>query len=111
MIERATIEEFFRAVSESRHVDINKPQLWGFFFLDSDISKLKKLGDYLQEDGYTFVDIFEAESVSESQEIEYYLHVEKEEIHDVDSLIIRSSNLSEIIDKMGVKSYDGFDVG
>ena len=111
MITKETIEEFFENVNNGDEFDTSQVLLWGYFFLDSDLSKLKKANEKLVNEGYRFVDIFEAEKEDEKDTQEYYLHVEKIEHHTVDSLCKRNSELYKFANENGIDCYDGFDVG
>lgn len=110
MITKETIKEFFENVKRGGEFDTTNKLLWGYFFLDKDISKLKNIVNELSKEGYRYVDIFEAEKLNPDDVQEYYLHVEKIEYHDIDSLDIRNRELYNFADKLNT-SYDGFDVG
>lgn len=111
MITKETVEDFFENVNKGDEFDTSEVLLWGYFFLDFDLSKLKSASEKLVSAGYRFVDIFEAEKENEEDEQEYYLHVEKIERHDVNSLHKRNSELYDFADANEIDSYDGFDVG
>lgn len=85
--------------------------LWGYFFVDKDVSKLKRLSDHLQSLDYRFVDIFELEDEDEGPSGEYMLHVERVEIHHIDSLAERNVALSRLASHWEVADYDGWDAG
>jgi hypothetical protein len=111
MITKDTILDFFSSLKENDEFNENQELLWGYFFLDSNSDKLLKLSKLLEAKGYGFVDIFEAEKENEEDIQEYYLHMEKVEIHDVSSLLERNNEFYEIASNEGVNSYDGFDAG
>ena len=85
--------------------------LWGYFFVDADVSKLKVLGEHLESLGYRFVDIGELENESKGPSGKYMLHVEREEIHRPDTLAKRNVALSQLASKYNVSAYDGWDAG
>ncbi|WP_373551311.1 ribonuclease E inhibitor RraB [Haliscomenobacter sp.] len=90
---------------ELQGVDIKKPLLYGFFFYDKDKSKLEKLKDELLKDNYKLV------RLEKSEDQEFILHVEKEEIHSRVSLLERENQLEQLSKTFQVASYDGWDVG
>ena len=91
--------------------DTDRNLLWGYFFVDKDISKLKRLSDHLQSLDYRFVKIFELEDDNEVSSGEYMLHVERVEIHHPQSLAERNVALSRLASRCEVADYDGWDVG
>lgn len=111
MITKETIEEFFQNINNGDEFDSSQILLWGYFFLDSNLSKLKVVAEKLVNEGYRFVDIFEADKENEEDIQEYYLHIEKIEHHNVDSLHKRNTELYNFADENGINYYDGFDVG
>ena len=111
MISIDAIQELFDDIKEVKKWNIDEPLRYGYFFLDNDLGKLNILGNELEKQGYTFVETFEAEP-EETDELEmYYLHVEKIEIHSVESLFERNKQLYRIADEFELDSYDGFDIG
>ena len=90
---------------EHEGVDTKKPLLYGYFFYDTDKSKLEKLKDVLLKDNYLLVRLEIADKK------EFILHVEKVEIHSRTSLFERENQLEELSKKFQVASYDGWDVG
>jgi regulator of RNase E activity RraB len=110
MIDKDAVRDFFDNIKEQADLDTNEPLLYGYFFTDSDIDKLKKASAALQKQGYKYVDIFDAE-VEEGEESFYYLHVVKVEIHNVNSLDQRNKELYKFADMYNIDEYDGFDVG
>ncbi|WP_165869284.1 ribonuclease E inhibitor RraB [Maribacter algicola] len=111
MIDKSTILEVFEDIRQKGEWDINRELLYGYFFLDENRQKLKTVGDNLKKNGYTFVDIFKAESEENEKAEMYYLHIEKVEIHSVDSLFERNIEFYKVAEKFGINSYDGFDIG
>ena len=86
--------------------------LWGFFFLDTDVEKLERLGQHLESLGYRFVDIFELEAEEgEEPSGEYMLHVEKVGTHSPATLAKRNVELARLASESGIMAYDGWDVG
>ena len=91
--------------------DTDGDLLWGYFFVDADVSKLKRLSDHLESLDYRFVDIFELENESEQPSGEYLLRVERVEIHRPDTLAKRNVALSQLASQWDVSAYDGWDAG
>jgi len=85
--------------------------LWGYFFVDADVSKLKALGEHLVSLDYRFVDIGELENERREPSGKYMLHVERVEIHRPDSLAQRNVAFSQLASQWGVGAYDGWDAG
>ena len=111
MIEKTTLVEMFKAIKENG-LPTNEELLWGYFFADNDPEKLQSLVPALENRGFRFVDLFEAEPEDEdSITAKYYLHVEKIEHHDIDTLDARNKELGALSEQYGVDSYDGMDVG
>ena len=111
MIEKNAILNVFKEIQQKGEWDINQALLYGYFFLDESKEKLKTVGDNLKMKGYTLVDIFKAESDEDEKAEMYFLHVEKVEIHNVDSLFERNLDFYDVAEKSGIYSYDGFDIG
>ena len=110
MITKETVTDFFNDLDQKGDFDYSMPLLWGFFFLSSNLKQLKSLGTELEFKGYSFVDVFEAEMESKNEPQEYYLHLERVEIHSIASILERNEELYKVADKYSVE-YDGFDVG
>lgn len=105
------LDEMFNNIKEQAQWDVTKPLLWGYFFTDSNPEKLEAISPKLQEMGYKIVDIFQAEKEEPSEPDLFYLHVEKVEIHDSQSLDKRNDEFYIFSSKEGIGSYDGMDVG
>lgn len=111
MITKETIIDFFEDLKIKNDFNIKGKLLWGYFFLDSDLIKLKEFSKKIISEGYRFADIFEAEKEKEGDIQEYYLHVEKIEHHDVESLNIINEYFYKLAEENNINLYDGFDVG
>lgn len=111
MIDKRTIKTFFEDLAKSDKFDENSNLLWGFFFLDTNKEKLKKISEKLSSINLEFVDIFEAEMEDNSLPKEYYLHLQKKEHHTEESLLQRNEYLYQIAKEFQINAYDGFDVG
>ena len=111
MYSKETVVEFFEDLKENKDFDSSQKLLWGYFFLDSKLESLRKFTGTLEGLGYSFVNIFEAEKEHEDDVSEYYLHVEKIEYHDADSLYNRNKDFYKLAKENNISFYDGFDVG
>lgn len=98
------IESIFDKI-ETQGVDTKANLLYGYFFFDKDKSKLERLKNDLTAQGYRFVDI------EKKGDGDFMLHVEKVEQHSRKTLYDRAQYLNNLVNKYGVSSYDGFDLG
>lgn len=107
-----TIREIFAAAKQEDNWNLDEDMLYSYFFVDSDVDKLEKLGVYLEEQGYIFVDIFELgdEETGESTD-EYLLHIDKIETHTPESLAQRNVEFQNLADEYGIETYDGWEFG
>src|SRR5690349_19268433 len=87
---------------EAQGVDTKQDLLYGYFFYDKDQSKLEKLKDDLLRQSYRFVEL------SEKDNGEWMLHVEKVEKHTRHSLQMRDEILRKMAAEHEVSMYDGF---
>jgi len=105
------LDDMFSNIKEQGQWDITKPLLWGYFFTDSNPEKLETIAPKLQNMGYKVVSIFQAEQEDSNDPDLFYLHVEKIEIHDSQSLDKRNDEFYIFSSREGIESYDGMDVG
>lgn len=96
MITEETIESFFKDLKVKGDFNYSEKLLWGYFFLGSNKGNLQKVADILHKKGYSFVDIFDAKEEDDNDLTEYYLHVEKQEIHTVETLLKRNLNYIQL---------------
>ena len=104
------LEAMFDSIAAGPKWDMSGPMLWGYFFTDASAEKLEMVAEVLQETGYRFVEIFEAER-EQDDEPSFVLHVERVEIHSPHSLHERNAQLDELAEGHDLRSYDGMDVG
>ncbi|MEO5645447.1 MAG: ribonuclease E inhibitor RraB [Bacteroidia bacterium] len=98
------IKEMFDEMKSSG-VNTDTEMLYGYFFNDKKREKLEKVGKELSKKGFQFVEIY-----SDTTEL-FWLHLERIEIHNAESLYNLDKELYAIADKYEIESYDGFDVG
>lgn len=104
MIPKEEIVGFFDRM-KSNGVDTNTKMLYGYFFTNDEPKKLEKVAEELKKQGFEYVDIYPDETN------QYWLHMERIEIHNSESLFSLNKELYGIADKFSIKTYDGFDVG
>ena len=110
MINREIIIDFFEDLKEGDDFNIDGKVLWSYFFLDKNKKKLQDFTIKLEQLGYEFDSIFEAEKVNKEDDIEYYLQVTKIEHHTIDSLNDLNMAFSKLAEENDINHYDGFDV-
>jgi len=88
---------------------IDGPLLWGYYFTNATPEPLRLAAVQLQAMGYRVVDISERPGTVRSAR--WWLHVEKIEVHSVESLQTRNQQLYEFAAQWKLSSYDGMDVG
>ena len=109
LITRDQLQEMFDSMSG--RWDVSKPLLWGYFFTNSSREPLERVAKALEARGYRFVDIHLGEKDVSSDPDLWWLHVEKIEVHSVDSLDRRNHEFYRLAESLGLDSYDGMDVG
>lgn len=105
-----TLQQMFDNIRENTKWSIDGPMLWGYFFTDASASKLKDLVPVLEAQGYRYVDMFIPE-LDDGEDEYFFLHLEKEEVHTVESLNERNQQLYALAEAYELASYDGMDVG
>jgi hypothetical protein len=105
------LEQMFESMKKTPEIDLKKPLLWGYFFTHSEPTMLEKTKLILIKKGYRSVDIYLSDKESPTDPNVYWLHVEKEEIHSAASLDKLNDEFYLLANKLGLKSYDGMDVG
>lgn len=104
MITFEKVEEMYTNM-HSNGVDTDNKMLYGYFFTNVEPKQLEKVSEHLKKDGFEFVDIYPDETG------EYWLHMERIEVHNANSLFELNKKLYAVADDFNVTSYDGFDVG
>lgn len=111
MIDREALDKMFDSIAEQGKWDMSQPMLWGFFFTNRDPKRLHEIAPILQSREYEFVDIFKSEKDDPAKADLWWLHVQRVEVHSVDSLYARNEQLVDFAREHGLDSYDGMDVG
>jgi regulator of RNase E activity RraB len=105
------IKEIFGEATEDG-LNLNEPVLFSYYFVDTEVEKLEKLGEHLESEGYDFIDIFElGDEETEEPNGEYLLHIDKVETHTADSLAQRNVEFAKLAEKFEIMVYDGWEVG
>jgi len=110
MITRDSSQWIFDHTRKVAKWSIDTVCLWGYFFADHDRSKLSEAAAQLDRIGYRVVGFLEPTPDDDDQGL-IFLHVEKEELHTVESLHLRNRELDQFAAEFGLESYDGMDVG
>ena len=106
------IREIFDEARREDNWNLEEPMLYSYYFVDTDIDRLEKLGNHLQKQGYDFIDIFELGDEQTNQSTgEYLLQIDKEEIHTPESLAQRNVEFINLAKEFGVETYDGWEFG
>lgn len=103
MYSKSYIENFFLNLTLNTQINPKHELSWGFYFKNDDIKALKKAKKILLAQGYNFAEIVEENK-------EFYLHIEKIEIHNINSLYKRCVELTALTKKLDINCFDGFDV-
>ena len=103
-ITKQQLTTMFKNISKKTKWNLDDKMLWGYFFTDIKEKKLIENKDKLVGLGYRFVKIYNNDNI-------WCMHVEKEEIHSVDSLFVRNKQLYKFSKENGIRTYDGMDVG
>lgn len=108
---REQLEQMFGNISKQTKWDMSKDMLWGYFFTNPSRGPLDAAAKLLSQSGYRVVDIYLSEKEDASAPDLWWLHVERVEIHSIDSLLKRNAELSRFAQSHKLASYDGMDVG
>jgi predicted RNA-binding Zn-ribbon protein involved in translation (DUF1610 family) len=110
-ISREKLVEMFEQIEHGAKWDMTKPKLWGYFFTNPTRGPLEKAAELLVAKGYRLVDIHLGKKKATSDPDVWWLHVERIEVHSVDSLDARNRELEAFARDAGLANYDGMDVG
>ena len=107
-----SINEIFDKARTEDNWNTEGEMLYSFYFVDTDVDKLEKLGLKLEADGYDFIDIFElGDEETDESTGEYLLHIDKTEIHTPESLAARNVEFQTLANEHEIASYDGWEFG
>ncbi len=106
------IREIFAEAKQEDNWNTDELMLYSFYFVDTSVEKLEKLGLKLEADGYDFVDIFElGDEETEKPTGEYLLHIDKMEVHTPESVAQRNVEFQLLANEFEIETYDGWEFG
>jgi regulator of RNase E activity RraB len=106
------IKEIFAEAKAEDNWNLEEPMLYTYYWVDTNVEKLEKLGNHLQEQGYDFVDVFELGDEDTNKSTgEYLLHIDKVEVHTPESLAERNVEFQKLADEYEIETYDGWEFG
>lgn len=108
-ISKAQLQSMFDSMRRDAPWNVDGALLWGYFFTNQTPEPLREAAVELETMGYRVVDISERPGAAASAR--WWLHVERVEVHSVESLHARNQELYAFASKMKLGSYDGMDVG
>lgn len=110
MITKEEMVELFDDMKQNAPWDISKPLLWGYFFADTSKTKLELAQVLFKAKGYQIVGIYDSKPEASVPAL-WWLHIEKVELHTVDTLHARNQEFYQFAEEHQLESYDGMDVG
>jgi hypothetical protein len=110
-ISREQLQTMFAQMQQQSHWDLSKPLLWGYFFISPTREPLDKAAHLLAAMGYRVVGISPVGRSPSPVPDRWRLHVDRVEIHTVDSLDARNHEFNDFARVNGIALYDGMDVG
>jgi hypothetical protein len=110
VIDREMLKEMFDSIAAKGQWNMSQPMLWGYFFTHGDPKRLQEVVPILQSRDYEFVEIFKTERDDPAKADLWWLHVQRVEVHSVDSLFARNEQLGDFAIKHSLDSYDSMDV-
>ena len=106
------IKEIFAAAKSEDNWNLDEEMLYSYYFVDTNVDKLEKLGIFLEKEGYDFLDVFElGDEETDKSTGEYLLHIDKVEIHTPESLARRNVEFQKLADEYEIQTYDGWEFG
>lgn len=106
------INELFEAARTEDGWNLDEEMLFSYYFIDTDVDKLEKLGLKLDEEGFDYIGVYElSEEDSDEPSGEFMLHIDKTEIHTPESLAQRNVELQKLAEENGIDTYDGWEFG
>lgn len=110
-IPKKQLEDMFAHIQAETPWTLKQNMLWGYFFTSTNKSELEKASAELTKGGYRLVEIRQLESDVPESAPKWQLHVERVEIHSVETLDARNSQLEDLASHYTAVVYDGMDVG
>jgi hypothetical protein len=110
MIELEQLQEMFDGIAAGPRWDMQRPMRWGYFFTDASVERLEVALERLVASGYRPAGLYPAK-VDAHETPYFWLHVECDEVHSPETLHARNLAFYALAGELGLKSYDGMDVG
>ncbi|WP_256375286.1 ribonuclease E inhibitor RraB [Pedobacter sp. ok626] len=98
------VEDFYANMKE-KGVNTDTTMLYGYFFTNETKKPLEAAAEELKKKNFQFVKIYQ------SDDNIYWLHVERKEKHNSNSLYVLNKELYNLASRYNLQSYDGYDVG
>lgn len=106
------IKEIFEDAKSEDSWNLDEEMLYSYYWVDSSVDKLEKLGLDLEKQGYDFIDIFElGDEDTNVSTGEYLLHIDKVEKHTPETLAQRNVEFQKLADEYEIETYDGWEFG
>lgn len=106
------INELFDAARTEDGWNLDEEMLFSYYFIDTDVDKLEKLGIKLDDEGFDYIGVYElGEEDSDEPSGEFMLHIDKVEIHTPESLAQRNVEFQKLAEEHGIETYDGWEFG
>lgn len=106
------INELFDAARTEDGWNLDEEMLFSYYFIDTDVDKLEKLGIKLDAEGFDYIGVYElGEEDSDEPSGEFMLHIDKVEIHTPESLAQRNVEFQKLAEEHGIETYDGWEFG
>jgi len=104
MVTEQSVKDLFKKMQKAGW-DMNNEHVWGYFFKDTSQNKLILLGKHLEDQGFKLIDINQS-----FPDERYWLHIEKQQVHTVQSLNQLNNFFQHLCAENNVLAYDGMDI-
>lgn len=98
------VEDFYANMKE-KGVNTDTTMLYGYFFTNETRKPLESAAEELKKKNFQLVEIYQTDDMI------YWLHVERKEEHNSTSLYSLNKELYNLASKYNLQSYDGYDIG
>jgi hypothetical protein len=106
------IKEIFSQAESEEGWNVGGEMLYSFYFMDESVEKLEKLGEHLEKEGFTFVNIYElGDEENNAPTGEYLLHLDKVESLSPETLADRNLEFEKLAKEFEIETYDGWEFG
>ena len=106
------IKEIFADAAREEGWEVEGEMLYSYYFVDTSIEKLEKLGLQLEKEDYDFINIFELGDDETGEPTgEYLLHLDKTEKNTPETLIDKIEQFEKLAVEYEIDSFDGWEFG